>query len=162
MSWPDRMAVVTALGLTKAQAMEAMGQPEPEWDTAFNLLKQGMLVPTSGLDIDYYAKMFNTSNPAVTSITRPAKTKSAETATKKTAIPKKRGRKGDKIKKAFSQIPSNPVPAEQFAAQHNVSVAVLRQSKRFYPEAAGSIKVKNVAVGGDKNNKTLMIWRESK
>ena len=69
----------------------------------------------------------------------------------------KRGRKGNNITNAFAAIPSSPVSAETFATQHNVSIAVLRQSKRFDTTGLGPVNVRK-----DKSAGTLMIWRESK
>lgn len=85
-----------------------------------------------------------------------------ESATKKAKVPQKRGRKGDKIANALSAVPTTQVPAEEFSKQHNVSLAVLRQSKRFLdqmsPEQRAAIGKINVRQ--DKATHTLMIWRE--
>jgi hypothetical protein len=88
----------------------------------------------------------------------------AESATKKLTItpPQKRGRKGDKIAIALSQVSTIPEPVEQFIVKHGVSLAVLRQAKRFIsamaPAEASAIG--KVVVKQDKNSRVLMIWRE--
>lgn len=84
---------------------------------------------------------------------------SPETATKKSvaAAPKKRGRKGTKITQAFMAIPYEPTPVQAFAEKFEVSVPVLRQSKRFdtSPEK-GPVRVKL-----NKATNILEIWREA-
>jgi hypothetical protein len=80
----------------------------------------------------------------------------AQTATKPVRIPKKRGRKGDKIAKAFLEVPATPVDFEQYAENHGVSVNVLRQIKRHdrYSETG------KVFVRKNKATKRMEIWRE--
>lgn len=86
-----------------------------------------------------------------------------ESASKRVKEPQKRGRKGDKIVKAFSAVPTTQTPIDQFIAEHGVSLAVLRQSKRFLaamdPAIAASIGKINVRQ--DKATHQLMIWREA-
>lgn len=75
-----------------------------------------------------------------------------ETATK---VLKKRGRKGNKIARAFKEIPTEPVNFEEYAAAHQVSPNVLRQIKRHdrYSDTG------KVFVRKNKQTKTMMIWR---
>lgn len=84
-----------------------------------------------------------------------AETGEPETATKVLKEPKKRGRKGNKIAKAFKEIPTNPVNFEEYAAEHQVSPNVLRQIKRHdrYSDTG------KVFVRKNKTTKTMMIWR---
>ena len=79
-----------------------------------------------------------------------------ETATITPRVLKKRGRKGDKIAKAFDEIPRTPVNFEQYAQEHSVSPNVLRQIKRHdhYTDRG------KVFVRKNKQTKTMMIWRE--
>jgi hypothetical protein len=50
-----------------------------------------------------------------------------------------------------------------FMQQHGVSLAVLRQSKRFLAKLDPSVatKIGTIKVRQDKATKELMIWRES-
>ncbi len=79
-----------------------------------------------------------------------------ETASRVIKVPQKRGRKGDKIAKAFFEIPEIPVNFEEYARDHNVSPNVLRQIKRHdrYTDTG------RVFVRKNKHSKTMMIWRE--
>jgi len=80
-----------------------------------------------------------------------------QTATKTPRVLKKRGRKGDKIAKAFLEVPTTPVDFEQYATSHGVSTNVLRQIKRHdrYPEKG------KVFVRKNKATKKMEIWRET-
>ena len=109
-----------------------------------------MIIATPNLDYDAYNKQL--SVPASTGVTSIAK---PQTATKPTSIPKKRGRKGDQVVKAFAAIPATPVDVNKFAADQGVSLHVLRQSKRFDPNPS----LGKVRVAKDKATKTLMISR---
>ncbi len=80
----------------------------------------------------------------------------AATATKACKVPKKRGRKGDKIVKAFAEIPVNPVNFVDYAEAHQVSPNVLRQIKR-HDKFSDTGKV---FVRKNKQTKVMMIWRE--
>ena len=55
---------------------------------------------------------------------------------------------------AFSSIPAAPTPVEEFLRTHNISLAVLRQSKRFDQTNLGPVKVRKV-------DGRLMVWRET-
>lgn len=165
MSWNDRFALLDHYVPDDDTACQVFGVSQGELDTARDMRKTGAFTATPGIDVESYSNMF-TSEPAApkthrkggaTSTKRATTSEKPMTATKKVHELKKRGRKGDKIITAFQSIPEQPIPAEQFATDHGVSLAVLRQSKRFdrCPER-GTIHVKK-----DRETKTLMIWRDS-
>jgi hypothetical protein len=85
-----------------------------------------------------------------------------ETATKKVKEPQKRGRKGNRIVTALAAVPTTQMSAEEFSKQHNVSITVLRQSKRFLEAlpAEQRAEIGKINVRQDKDSRTLMIWRE--
>lgn len=85
-----------------------------------------------------------------------------ETATKKVKAPQKRGRKGDKIVTALQAVPTERVSVEEFCKQHGVSLAVLRQSKRFLEQMTAEQRaaIGKINVRQDKESRTLMIWRD--
>jgi len=87
-----------------------------------------------------------------------------ETATKRVKPPQKRGRKGNNIITALLAVSLFPEPAQEFAEKHGVSIAVLRQSKRFISAMEPSIAniIGKINVRQDKETKVLMIWRDSK
>lgn len=74
----------------------------------------------------------------------------------------RRGRKSNKIINALLSAPTTPVPVEAFMAEHDVSLPVLRQAKRFAeaadPETAA--KIGTVRVRQNRITRELMIWKE--
>lgn len=185
LTWSDKFALINHFKPTDDQILETFGGTADELAAARELAASGTITPAEDIDYDAYSHLFNPSASVASGATEPAsdgksttETKAvtkasskkekgtttstkkpggkAETATKKTTSPKKRGRKGDKIANAFKAIPKTPTEAEKFAADHSVSLAVLRQSKRFdrSPDL-GKVRVKK-----DKATQTLMIWRE--
>ena len=156
MPWNQRLAIIEQFSPSDKKACEVFGVSQDELDTARQMKKTGMLASAANFDPSRYAPMFSAAgiqNPTSTS-TSTESFLPPQTASRRVRAPKKRGRKGTKILEAFKAIPSKPVPAEQFAAQHNVSIAVLRQSKRFDSESNAPVHVKR-----DKSSGLLMIWR---
>lgn len=86
----------------------------------------------------------------------------APTTTHTNPAAKKRGRKGSKIQQALLAVPKSPVNINSFMTQHGVSLAVLRQSKRFVAglDPAVQERIGTVHVKQDKSTKTLTIWRD--
>lgn len=176
LNWNDRFALMDHYKPSDEQACSAFGVTRDELRTARDMRSAGAFTASPNIDLNSYSNMFTasasaapaTNTPSTTSTTRRSgstsvtkeasgsKAGAPSTATKKTKEPKKRGRKGDNIAKAFAAIPATPTPVETFAANHGVSIAVLRQSKRFDGTGlTGAVRVKK-----DKESKTLMIWRE--
>lgn len=168
LNWNERFAIIDRYKPSDAQICSAFSVQQNELDVARQLRSAGQFSPSADIDVDAYSAMFSVGPSAATAPTRKATSTSTTkpstnakpiTATKKTKEPKKRGRKGDKIKNAFAAIPATATPAEAFAQQHEVSLTVLRQGKRFDPQAdTGKVHVKKVAQ--DDGNKVLCIWRD--
>lgn len=159
LSWCDRLALINHYKPTDEQAIKILSVTQDQLDTARDLSVTGAIVPTPNLDVDSYGKMFGITKPAVakttTSIVKPTSGLAPQTASKVSRPPKKRGRKGTHIQDAFANIPEIPVAVDQFAAEQKISVAVLRQSKRFnkFPEQG------EVHVAKNKTTKVLEIWK---
>lgn len=175
MSWPDRFALIQHYTPTDAQACATFGLSQDELDTARSMQAAGAFRASTTLDVAKYANVFTTSSaaPAATSVPTVTKPSSKggkgpatfvkpETSTKKVKVPQKRGRKGDKIAVALAAVPTTQTPIDAFITQHGVSLAVLRQSKRFLaklpPDQAAAIG--RINVRQDKATKQLMIWRD--
>lgn len=165
LSWSDRLALINAYKPSDAAICSALSITPDELNTARDMEANGHFVATKDLDVAAYSNLFvedsisapSSSSVGSESISKPTTSLPPQTATKVVVAPKKRGRKGDNILRAFSAIPSNPTGALPFASQHNVSLAVLRQAKRFDRTDLGTVRVKK-----DKATKELMIWREVK
>jgi hypothetical protein len=157
-NWNDRLALIDHYKPTDEQACSTFGVTTEELKTAREMRTAGAFRASTTIDVNSYSNLFSggkTERPSATSVKKPKATKPI-TATKTIKEPQKRGRKGDKIAKAFASIPNTPTPIEQYANTSGVSVAVLRQSKRFDK----SPELGNVCVKKDKETKNLMIWRE--
>lgn len=165
LSWNDRLALINAYKPSDAVICSALSITQDELHTARGMEANGHFVATKDLDVSAYSDLFKedsisvpkTSIDGTDSISVPTSSQPPATATKTVTLPKKRGRKGDNILKAFSAIPETPTGALPFATQHSVSLAVLRQALRFDKTDLGKVRVKK-----DKISKELMIWREVK
>lgn len=168
MSWNDRFALIDAYNPNDAQIQLAFNLSANELKTARALRVAGTFQPNKGLDTTKYGNIFPVlDDTQLAEMENGLKTTSSlpQTFTKKAALPKtpqKRGRKGDKIATALLNVPSTPVSVESFTQQYGVSVAVLRQSKRFLDNMPQDVvkKIGKIQVKQDKTSKVLMIWRE--
>jgi len=165
LTWNDRIALIEHYKPDDNTICQVFGVTPNELVAARHMEGNGTLVPTPNIDYASYKHLFVTATSSTKDVPKESSATSVkvepggkpETATKKSKTPQKRGRKGDKITKAFEAIPEIPVDAETFAETHSVSLAVLRQSKRFdKTNINGSVKVKK-----DKESGKLMIWREA-
>ncbi len=162
LTWNDRIAIIERFKPTDTEIKQHFGVTQNELDTARELRNTGVVVPTSDIDFSAYSPMFSMASSdhkqskksTVSSTTKP--TTSAETASKSIKLPKKRGRQSNNIVTAFTLIPSTPTSAIQFAEDNNVSLNVLRQSRRFdVSPDLGAVHVKK-----DKETSQLMVWRD--
>lgn len=155
LGWGDRLALIDKYEATDEQASAAFSVPVEEIETARELRSGpgGANMPVS-IDVENYESPFTTEVAGATSIRRPGTRTPAETATAVTPAPKKRGRKGTKINEAFAAIGSDPINAEEFATERDVSLNVLRQAKRFDRTGLGKVRVKKI-------DGTLMVFREN-
>lgn len=158
MNWSERLSLIDHYQPTDDQICQVFGVTKDELDTARELRQVGSLKPSEFIDVNEYGSLFdgtadNTSVHSKGNNNEPR----TMTATKHERPAKKRGRKGTKIAKAFEAVPTQMTPAEEFAEQYNISLAVLRQSKRFdpYNDELGPVRVKK-----DKDSNQLMVWRE--
>ncbi len=176
-SWDDKFSLLDRFNPSDEVACAAFDVTLEELNTARRLRAAGTLTSNPDLQTNEFAEHFivnqNDSKPVVWPIpiapNNPTLTdatflvKPAETATKKIVIkaPQKRGRKGDKITKALMQVTNTPQSVDEFTKTHGVSVAVLRQAKRFIAtmSAEDITTVGKIVVKQDKE-KVLMIWRE--
>lgn len=165
LGWAERFAVIDALEPTDEQIQTAFDIDADELATARELREAGQFaeidIEEMNIDLDALSAAFaELATAVVEDVTATAETTEDEpavaptTATAPVRTPKKRGRKGDKIVKAFTAIPSTPVDAIAFANEHNVSLNVLRQAKRFDKTGIeGRVRVKKI-------DGTLCVYRE--
>jgi len=162
LGWSERLALMAHFGLNDKAAATTFNVSADEVATARELQQAGTIKVADDIDFAQYEgelgvkKTTKKSKAAASTTTSKPSTDTPVTATKPQKEPKKRGRKGDKIKNAFASIPSTPTSAEEFIAEHGISMNVLRQSKRFDTSGTeGTVHVRK-----DKDTKVLMVWRE--
>ncbi|PPD54356.1 MAG: hypothetical protein CTY12_03430 [Methylotenera sp.] len=169
LSWNDRFALIDAYKPSQVAICAAFRLSPAELKTAMSLRDAGTFAPNPNLDVTKYTDIFQISDdiaPSNTTLKSVTATVHSfpETASKRitTKAPQKRGRKGNKIADALLAVPTTPIAVDSFIQEHGVSVAVLRQAKRFIekmnPEQAA--QVGNIIVKQNKDTKTLMIWKE--
>lgn len=139
LDWSDRLALMDHYKMSPAQAVELFDVTEAEVEQALEEAKTGSIEVTTQIDVSRYAPLF-----------------APKTATR---VPKKRGRKGTKIAQAFQAITDTPVPVEDFLADHGISLAVLRQHKRFDKTDLPKVIVKKIRLKEGDTDKTLCVWR---
>lgn len=168
LSWSEQFALIDHFNPTDEQIVRSFGVTQAELNTARSLRAAGTIATAKNIDVESYSDVFlsDTGSDSKTSTktgrskstsTTSTTSKAPESATRRVVAPKKRGRKGTKIALAFKSIPDSPVPVEDFSKQFDVSIPVLRQSKRFDTSPdLGDVRVKV-----SKDTGKLMIWREA-
>lgn len=176
-SWNDRFALLDAYKPSTASACEAFGVTEQEFYVAQKLRSAGTFAPNESLDVESFGDFFpeiiadiesatkTTTAMAILTNKKPPtihSNKPPETATKKSIVktPQKCGRKGNKIIEALRAVTTTPILISDFIKEHGVSVAVLRQSKRFIETLPTEEQAvfSRINVKQDKTTKELMIW----
>lgn len=175
--WSQRFALMDHYDLDDKAACDAFGITESQLKAAHELRSQGMVEADQTFPVNDYRHLFVEEEQTATptragfgfaglvgqligeppAITRKHGTgrvhKISGTAGSSSASqPKQRGRRGTKIAEAFLAIPSQPVLLDEFLATHNVSINVLRQSRRFDTTGRGPVNIKKI-------NGQQMIWR---
>lgn len=168
LAWSDRFALIDHFQPDDVAICSAFRLTNDELSTARSLRNAGTFVASKTLDVSSYNGIFSngivipSSKPARTTHIKPqASAAPPESASKRIKVPQKRGRKGDNITQALMQAPLTPMPVSAFMEKYGVSLAVLRQSKRFIEKLDADIaaKIGKVVVKQDKATKQLMIWK---
>jgi hypothetical protein len=160
LSWADKFSLIDEFKPSSDTICKTFRISVDELQTAQNLRSSGKFVnPKQSTAVVKYGNIFNTVDNDNLSIHE-----LPQTATKRTihTTPRKRGRKGTKIISALRLVPETPVLVDDFSKQHDISVAVLRQAKRFISAlpVEESSEFGSIIVKQDKQTKQLMIWKE--
>lgn len=177
MNWNDRFALIDHYNPSVDQICATFNLSPDEYAIAIRMREAGTFKNKTTVCPANYAGIFEctlpapdirtlavTRNPLYAELIERHKTADAagpvRTNTPKMVV--RRGRKGDKIVRAFLAVPTEPVPVEQFVRNHPVSVSVLRQARRFVGQLDEKTRneIGHVYVRQDSNSKVLMIWRE--
>ena len=170
MSWNLRFALMNHFKLSDERACEVLKVTSDELKTAKYLRdNNGYFKPDTNVDFGQYEHLVNppTTPKAKNDTTQKAKNdttqkpKNDTTQNPKSATSgRKRGRPGDKIKKAYAAITTDKVPVEDFMSEHHVSLSVLRRHRDFdHLKETGQVNVKKVKLNESDKEKVLCIWR---
>lgn len=141
LSWADKLVLVQHYNLSETEACTAFGVSKQELVAAKNLQAKGVFSTNDALNTSIYSDYF-------------VKLRSGELDNSdKTFKPK--GSRPSKISQAFEAITATPQRVEDVISTYGVSLAVLRQSKRFDKDNSGQIHIRK-----DKETGELMVWRE--
>lgn len=170
LSWSDRFSIIAAAKeeipeVTEEDILKVFSVDKDEYAMAAECLKDGVFKLNAQIDAAFYIPYFRGEVPEFPEL--PARVRTLPEVVSKATTPeerllfaskpqKKSGRTGNNISRAFSAIPTVAVPVEEFAAKHRVSLAVLRQYKRFDKTGKGQVNVRK-----DKETGVIMIWRST-
>lgn len=172
--WGQKLALLDHFNPDIRVACKVFNATEQELTVANEMRQKNVFTVDTSLDVTLFQPLFAQVTEQVASeenivVNVPvqqvfSKPESASKPIKAKSEPKRRGRKGNKIKLALEAVPSTPTPADEFCAQHDVSLAVMCQAnKRFIQpideqEPGFAAKVGTIMVKQDKVTKTVMIW----
>lgn len=168
LNWPQRFAVIEHYGPSVEQICRTFGISQSEFEVVCQLRQAGAFKNLDrSFDAAKHRDVFGINRPQQKMSVLPAAPNQATKApTVKRIVQRvvdtpKRGRQGSKIVDALRAVPLQPVDANTFSQQYDVSIAVLRQSKRFLEKLPENERreIGTVVVKQDRNNKQLMIWR---
>ena len=186
LKWPERFALIERYKPTDTAIRLAFGISQSELDVARNLLLNGTFKINPNFDVEAHSSIFSgagsiTSKPATasasvtTSGTRIVRSNTTVHDAGRTmlreaqqrpesarrTVPERSGR-SCRIITAFHQVPEVPTPALAFCEQHNISIHVARQSKRFLEKQPADViaQIGTIHVRQQRETKCLMIWRE--
>lgn len=153
MNWSERLALIDHFSPDEDSACQVFDVTKEQLQTAYELRQAGSLKPCEHIDVTDYNTLFDNTTTRTTT-----QTQTAHTTSKQSDAEKNKRKGSNKITKAFEAVPYDKVSAQEFAEQYGVSLAVLRQSKRFdpYSQELGPVHVKK-----DKQANQLMVWREA-
>lgn len=145
LSWSARFAIIDHFNPTDKVICEVFGVDADELNTARELRGKNTIAVDTNIDVSVYGSFFNPKSRRTATTHTPART----------ATKAKRGKRGNKIDTAFQAVSGTHVSATVFATEHGVSLAVLRQAKRFDKTGMAPVHVKK-----SKETGKLEIWRE--
>jgi len=148
LSWTQNLAIIEHYKPTEQKLGEIFGISTKQLADFKSL---GIFFkPDPAFDVSPYYILFETIVPSIkTSV--PFDREAFDTE----KVKKRPGRPGKNIINAFWSVPSEPTDAIEFAKKSEVSLSVLRQSKRFdKTNLSGKVHVRKNKDG------LLMIWRD--
>ena len=163
LSWADRFGIVSAMEVKPSDAdiCRVFKVTPDELVTAQQLFADGIIKVNPRINHQFYELFFKGETPEfpktvqrTRSLPLPPDNEERRLFASQNKTVRPRGRKSNNIDLAFKAIPTSPVDVEKFAEKNHVSVAVLRQHKRFdkYP---GTVFVRK-----NKDTGVTEVWRD--
>lgn len=151
LSWSERLAFIERYQPSVDQITKTFHITSDEVSNAFSLRDQKVFNADPSVDVDKIGNIFSAPKESIELFRR---------AYKRTKQTTRRGPKSNNIQRAFNNVTEEPTNAYDFIAKYDISLPVLRQSKRF--DKTGKIRdiiVKQI-LNPLTNKKELMVWRE--
>lgn len=164
LSWADRFGIVDSMEERPSDAdiCRVFKVTEIDLTTARELLNRGVLRTNPRINTEFYSLFFKGETPEFPKTTQrvrvlplPPDNEERRLFASQNKTVRPRGRKSNNIDLAFKAIPTTPCDVEKFAEKHRVSVAVLRQHKRF-DKCDGTVFVRK-----NKETGITEVWRET-
>lgn len=163
LSWADRFGIIREMEEKPSDAdiCRVFKVTNEELTTARQLLDDGVLRTNPRINAAFYSLFFKGETPEfpkavqrVRVLPVPPDNEERRLFASQNKVVRPRGRKSNNINIAFKAIPTTPTDVDKFAEKNRVSVAVLRQHKRFdkYP---GTVFVRK-----NKETGVTEVWRD--
>lgn len=143
LTWADRFALIRAYKLEPQEVCTAFGVNEGQLKSAIKLQHKGIFQINESLNPEVFREYFD-------------KLRKGEFSANSTKTFRPKQTRPSKIVDAFKSITETPQPVASVVERFGISLAVLRQSKRFdKSETPGTIRIRK-----DKTSGEMMVWRD--
>lgn len=143
LSWADRLTLIREYQLQPTEACTAFGVNEGQLKAAIKLQSRGIFDTNDSLNPEVFREYFT-------------KLRSGEFTGNSTKTFRPKTSRPSKIVDAFKSITEAPQPVDEVISRFGISLAVLRQSKRFdKSDTPGTIRIRK-----DKDSGQMMVWRD--
>lgn len=164
LSWADRFGIIAKMEEqpTDADVCRVFKVSQDELDTARQCLNEGIFRINTNVNHQFYELFFKGETPEfpktvqrVRVLPLPVDNEERRLFASQNKVVRPRGRKSNNIDLAFKSIPTAPMDVNTFIEKYRISLAVLRQHKRFdkYP---GTVFVRK-----NKETGVTEVWRET-
>lgn len=163
LSWADRFGIVVAMEAqpTDDDICRVFKVSHDELVTARQLFDDGIIKVNPRINHEFYTLFFKGETPEfpkaiqrTRTLPLPPDNEERRLFASQNKVVRPRGRKSNNIDLAFKAIPTTPIDVDKFAEKNHVSVAVLRQHKRF-DKYDGTVFVRK-----NKDTGITEVWRE--
>lgn len=138
-SWREKLSLIQYYNPSEEEILYTFNTTKEELDLARSCMSEGILQPSKHLLIQFPENVFKDKS---------IRFNPTSYASKPQKMPKKRGRKSNKIDIAFKELPITPVNINEYAEKYGISIHVLKQHQRFDTTKTSPIRFKKT-----------MIWR---